>query len=1605
MTKTYFIPGEILYAANLNESFANSVNIAGDNVYGNLVVANLTSNASVTTDTLYANSASILNLTVTNGNTTLQYSNIEHLTANSGNVTLFYANISNLVANTGNITLDSLTTNQLTANSGNVTLQQANISNLVANSGNVTLNSITVNQLTTNNGNLTVYSANISNLVANNGNVTLNSLATNQLIANNGNVTLQSIAVNQLTANNGNLTVQYANISNLVANTGNVTLNSLAVNQLIANNGNVTLNSIATNNLTANNGNTTLSYANISNLVVNTGNVTLHSIAVNQLTANNGNITVQYANVNQLTANNGNVTLSSLATNQLTANNGNVTLNSISVNQLTANSGNLTVQYANVSNLVANNGNVTLHSIAVNQLSTNNGNVNLTTVNSSIITSNSANLKFIFTDEIILNSNTKITEFDPRYPEYIYGIKDGSGNYTSLMKRDGTWEIARLNVSSGNVTISTSTIEIANINVAFANTITIGNTTFTKIDPRLANYISGYKDSDDNYTVLIRKDGTWEFANIDIHMSTIRNGNISAYNVSVGNTSLVNNLDPRLSNYKYGIKDSYGNYSALMTNDGIWEFANVGMNGGYISNSRIITTENLSIFGTNQNQMDPRLANYIYGFKDSNDNFSTLMKKDGTWEFSNTHIISANIAHDRLIAFDPRLSGYSYGFKDKNGNFNALLSKEGIWEFSNVVITNARVTGNLVANLTQASGNTGLFSNTPSYAINVTDHGAVGDGKSAYVYANWSANGSSITISKFFGKVVANVGEDTINIVGTLNDGIGFNVGDEGDVIFLEGLGTASSNLETTITQVLSDQLIRIATTIGTASTTADADKNVVWPGFASSAVNKIIWIDNAYPRMYWDPPIIGLTQRIDYTDTLPTQPMLDRITAVNSAIQITISGTIPNIGRNGLPTHIEYGTDNGPFIANAATEMVKQNKKHLYFPSSNSRYFVSSLRSGDSRYKSFTTITPLHNSANSHTALYDAIWIGDPSRKYSSPGFVVNTSAIPTSKKIIPLTASKNIPHIKSVVGRPHFRNSTSKTTANVMIIGDSLSVTSGQNNSPMFYKPAVFMEKLRNDNPQVEFTMTDMGRGGSTMADLDKLYQIGNATQFYWVRDINKSWMWHIQNNFKLADIVYLAQSGRNDGYGFHPLHAASVINQLKAIPTNPDIILETMQKFGTSSIGATDRGENGSLFGSGVLRGMAYNMGIGLIDYNPYSFMVVDGFDPLRKSEMTLPQHISTISNTTPYTLGVSVNDFGGYFTLVGNSNTVWDDLGILSIQISQKEDNVVQLREDPTTGNLSYRIITYGATVDTFCNIAAGNNILTTSGHHRVYTDMFAYKYPWTFFNINANGSSFLASNTNSCILLSSGDSDRYSASVFKEWRTFIRSSPNSNVAFVGEAAPNNLDNDVSNTFITFGGVLFHPQDGNAQTNIIITGAGVAGADLSTKILQYNSNTQVVLADVASTTITPSSEIPVFIGRTTDWKQTDINISNDTGANPILDFSVKGKIINIRYFPNSNTGMYTEPPTAVLALPVERFVGLFVPKFTSSGPGTVTIQGKHLFIDDDLYYMPEHTPTELMGDNSAALLNNNKYAGNGTHPGSIYAEKVIRPVLEINNFSFT
>jgi hypothetical protein len=645
MTKTYFIPGEILYAANLNQAFANSVNIAGDNVYGNLVVANLTSNGSVTTDTLYANSATISNFTVT-GNTTLQYSNIEHLTANSGNVTLSYANISNLVANTGNITLNSIAVNQLTANNGNLTVQYANITNITANSGNVTLQQANISNLVANSGNVTLISLATSKLTANSGNITLEYANVSNLVANNGNVTLNSIAVNRLLANNGNVTLQYANISNLVANTGNLTLNTLAVNQLLANNGNVTLHSVSTNQLTANNGNVTLQYANVSNLVANNGNVSLNSITVNQLTANNGNLTIQYANVNNLSTNSGNAILQTLNVSNIIYD----TLDdriSLFFSHAVLDSTNNVIQLFN------NNGDYIIGNVIISNITTLDGNIKVTNINT----------------ESIMMSNDILSILDDRTSLFFSHVtQDSNNNIIDLYTPTGTKRFSNviihdLNTITGNVSLNT-------IN---ANNIIIDDMEYVIVDDRVSLFFPHMTlDSSNNVIDLYKNDGTKVFGELRISYVHSDDGDLNLSSINVGNNKL-EKLDDRLTLFfPHMTLDSSNNVIDLYKNDGSRKYKNL-TSENFSSNVVVANTLIANTLSFSNISVNVVTANSVILSQSP-----TLNSQAATKLYVDTAVASANggSGNTSLLYLEPKIDfgAVGDGVTDDSNAVNACVS-------------------------------------------------------------------------------------------------------------------------------------------------------------------------------------------------------------------------------------------------------------------------------------------------------------------------------------------------------------------------------------------------------------------------------------------------------------------------------------------------------------------------------------------------------------------------------------------------------------------------------------------------------------------------------------------------------------------------------------------------------------------------------------------------------------------------------------------------------------------------------------------------------------------------------------------------------------------
>lgn len=192
-----------------------------------------------------------------------------------------------------------------------------------------------------------------------------------------------------------------------------------------------------------------------------------------------------------------------------------------------------------------------------------------------------------------------------------------------------------------------------------------------------------------------------------------------------------------------------------------------------------------------------------------------------------------------------------------------------------------------------------------------------------------------------------------------------------------------------------------------------------------------------------------------------------------------------------------------------------------------------------------------------------------------------------------------------------------------------------------------------------------------------------LGSMTQYNWYIDPSQSWAHYVQ--ITNPDLV-IFNFGQNDGVNFDIAAMQTCVGFTKAWSKVPDLLFMTpyspsLQTIATYSSQANQEGRD---FVAGYTRTYCNRYGYGLIDQNRIARLERDGFDIC---DQQMSEFVNTLITPIPYTFPQTTQDFAVVISV--NGSTVWST-GILQINLSSKNGNVLLLERDSATGFIAYTV---------------------------------------------------------------------------------------------------------------------------------------------------------------------------------------------------------------------------------------------------------------------------------------------------------------------------
>lgn len=933
-----------------------------------------------------------------------------------------------------------------------------------------------------------------------------------------------------------------------------------------------------------------------------------------------------------------------------------------------------------------------------------------------------------------------------------------------------------------------------------------------------------------------------------------------------------------------------------------------------------------------------------------------------------------------------------FGWVLRNADGDVVLGYDNDTLFMN----NARLMGDITVMGNVVTPNAATASGVPEYAYSVASSGAVGDGTEAWLYMTWTAAATTFTAYRYRGACTIASGGTTLTIVIAENDGVAFQRGiDEGRSIAIAGAGTAGADHVSTIVSVLDGSTVTIADAAVTALVAST--QNVIWPCFSGAHVDTSIWIDQSRLRSYW----VGAVTTVDTTDTYPQRAFMAIVDAYVSPFSLTLDRALTGAA-TALVKHVVIGTDNAQAISDAGTAMAAAGKSVLWFPG-NGLYCAFRRLSGSSDDPSYTNFTAidatLGESNEQQSAERDAVWLTGSARFFG-----VDTGGRQMYNRIVPVDAPSPYLPTAGVRGAKHMPAWAAEDTPIFMNLGDSIGTYDPSKQNQAQTEATLLENALMMSNPDKSITILHRSMGGGTWGELacDTNTRGANVDDVYpWFTNTGVSWLSYATTASPVPDTFGIPQHVINDNTGFHPIHMFSVITRLRALTTrmsnSPDVILHTsphvIYSFGVP--GQNQGLEMMELY-AGYARGVSAKYGYGLIDIEGRAMATQWGFDPGRRWLRRIPLWNHALAPTTPAVIPTRCRAWRGRLQFTGASGSaVWTAIGTLRIGLSARPDNYMEITTNGS-GYLTTFVQSWGRSVSSTVSITNGATTLVSNGQTAI-TDDLAWVIRRTACVIGTEGAGPLTGAYDGKCLLWPGTD--YGS---QPQRTFIEKVIGDAVARVDDTGPIVQTNYSGNATVYIGGMMFVSHDAHAKSDIIITDG--SGNIHKTKITGFTDRNTVTLQDAWPYTTLSSATATIWVGHIAeDTATSTIDAGNDLGADPVLEFSVLGNHVLVRYIVGSildeGAGRPAEPPILFNKVTI-RGGGPFLPKVECTGAG-LTVEMGNMWVDDDMLFKPGGTRRLLRG--SADTTASSQWGGQSSHAAGPWGELVYRPVYDAQNFA--
>jgi len=682
---------------------------------------------------------------------------------------------------------------------------------------------------------------------------------------------------------------------------------------------------------------------------------------------------------------------------------------------------------------------------------------------------------------------------------------------------------------------------------------------------------------------------------------------------------------------------------------------------------------------------------------------------------------------------------------------------------------------------------------------------------------------------------------------------------------------------------------------------------------------------------------------------------------------------------------------------------MAALGKSALWFPGTGLYCAFRRLSgtSDDPSYTSFTAIDSTLGEANEQqSAERDAVWLTGKARFLS-----FDTGGRAMYNRVVPVDAPHPYAISAGVRGAKHLPAFAAEDTPIWMNLGDSLGTYDPSKQNQAQTESALLENALMLANGGKSITIIHRSMGGGTWGELacDANTRGANVDDVYpWFTNTSTSWISYALTYSPVPDTFDIPQHVLNDNTGFHPIHMFSAITRLRALTTRegnaPDIVLHTSPHV-PYAIGVPGQNQGLEMMElyAGYARGLHAKYGYGLIDIEPRAMATQWGFDPTRRWLRRIPSWDHTIAPTTPIVIPTRSRAVRGRLKFIGaDGATVWDDIGTLRIGLSARPDNYMDITVN-SSGYLTTFVQSWGRSVSgTTTSITNGATTLVTSGQTAI-TDDLAWTIRRTHCVIGSSGTAPLDSGMDGkCLLFPGTDYDD------KPQRTFIEKVIGDHVARVDDPGPIVQSNYSDNATCYIGGMMFVSHDAHAKSDIIITDG--SGNIHKTKITGFTDRNTVTLQDAWPYTTLSSASATIWVGHIAeDTATSTIDAYNNAGADPVLEYSILGNHVLIRYIPGSindeASGRPAEPPILFNRVTI-RGGGPFLPKVECTGTG-LAVECTNMWVDDDMLFKPGGTRRLLRGASDSTA--SSQWGGQASHAAGPWGEMVWRPVYDAQNFA--